>query len=346
MKLQDYYETLGVRRGARPEAIKQAYRSLVLRWHPDRHTGAAKERAVIRFKEISEAYEVLADPHRRREHDAVMGRAGLGFDSTGARSRNADVRPGDEDLEFAEGFSDTFSTMYGGFEKGFADVNARGGLRSRGRDLDADCSLTVSQVMAGGKVQFDVPMRVECGACVGEGFVDDPHGNESICPECEGNGSVSEAHGLEIDVPSGAYEGMALRLVGQGMPGKFGGESGDVCVTLRIRSDDTYRVVGQDVHAELPVAPWEALDGARIEVCAPTGVLRVSIPQDARNGARLRVPGHGLPLPAGARGDLFLAIRYDLPTALTSRQKQLIRELGGAGEGTIRGGARAASPGS
>lgn len=358
MKLQDYYEILGVGRDATADALKRAYRALVLRWHPDRHAGAARDRAVSRFKEITEAYDVLSDPLRRREHDALLGdeeltpdRGGMGLDRGAAE-------------EFDEGFGDFFSTVYGGFEPGVG-TGGRGPYRARGRDVEAECSLTVGQVLEGGMAQLEVPVRAECASCLGDGLTverdvgragrersgsgragsgrsdSERAESERICAECDGNGWVAESRTVEVSIPEDAYDGMELRLDGLGGDGAFGGEAGDLRVTLRIRSDRRYAVSGPDLCGELPIAPWEAVDGARVDVVAPTGTLRVTVPAGTRSGSRLRVAGNGLRTPDGGRGDLYLVVRIDLPRELTERQKHLLQELRRAGSTAISGGVRA-----
>jgi DnaJ-class molecular chaperone len=149
-----------------------------------------------------------------------------------------------------------------------------------------------------------------------------------VCPSCAGVGTVRTEKHVELTIPEGVRDGLELRLKGLGEPGD-GGPPGDLFLTLRIRSDASYRVDGDDLEAELALAPWDAFLGTKAEVRTPHGVATVTVPPETPAGTRLRLRGQGLPSADGARGDLFAVVRLVLPASLTPRQRELLRELAG-----------------
>lgn len=341
MKFQDYYEILGIARDADAAAIKKAYRKLALKWHPDRHAGEAKAEAERKFKQLNEAHEVLSDPEKRKKYDQ--------FGEHWRHGQEFQPPPGGRTMspeEFARifgdggGFSDFFTALFG---EQFARRPGGGRrrhprFRERGGDVRAELELSVGEAMAGGKSRFEVPASVPCGPCGGFGFQD-----RHVCPACGGVGRLSARKTVDVTIPSQVRDGMTLRLRGLGEPGGDGageGEPGDLLLTLRLRSDGAYRIAGADIEAEVPVAPWELLEGATVDVRAPGGVLAIKIPPGTRAGTRLRVRGRGLDDGRGGRGDFHAVLRCVLPEPLTARQKELLLELRQAGAGAVGGGAR------
>ena len=354
MKIQDYYDIIGVTRGASTEEIRGAYRSLVLRWHPDRHDGHAKRVAEERFKEISEAYEVLSDPARRRRYDAFFAEEEkVAF----PRARHA--------LDDLDGGGDAFSALFEGAPRSQmprsqmprSPVPRSQAPRSQVprsqvprsqvpgpqaietlpdgppiREVHAVCALTVSQVVAGGMARVSVPDLVTCAACA-EGH--ETHDSVVTCSTCGGevNGAMKV---VEFAVPDGAYDGQLVRIDGVGP--KVGRARADLLVTLRIVSDECFRREGVDVHAQVAVAPWEAALGAKVAVRSPAGDLLVSVPPRTHNGTRLRLAGKGLGDGGGRRGDFYLTVQMDLPDRLSDRHRELLRALkDGPGPGVFGG---------
>lgn len=357
MKFQDYYEALGVARSATPEEIKKAYRKLALKWHPDRNLDAKDKSAETNFKRINEAYEVLSDPEKRKRYDQfgenwqqgqdfapppgarTMSREDFERMFGGARSRGgarADAA-GDQ-----EGFSDFFTGMFGDiFER---EVRGRRGherFRHRGADARAELEIPISQAIRGGASSIELPVSVACPTCGGVGFVED-----HVCPTCVGVGAVHHQKTVELRIPADVRDGLVLRLKGLGEPGAEGGEPGDLHITLRLASDDVYTLRDAqrgDVDVEVPVAPWEAAFGAKVDVRTPRGVVALTIPARTRAGARLRLRGMGLANPhgaAGSRGDVQAVVRIALPESLTEEQLELLRQLRDAGASHVQGGAR------
>jgi DnaJ-class molecular chaperone len=350
VKFQDYYELLGVPRAASPDAIRKAYRKLALKWHPDRHKGkgVAQEEAEATFKRISEAYEVLSDPEKRERYDRFgqHWKHGQDFEPPPGTAGGRRMSP----EEFAElfggqgsGFSDFFTSMFGDAFRQSAAGGAGGRhrrFRHRGSDLHAEFELTIGAALAGGKTRLQLPVTAACERCGGVGFL-----GERVCPVCVGVGSVHKQRTVDLSIPRAVRDGMTLRLAGLGEPGEDGGETGDLLLTLRLGSDRIYRRAGDDIEADVPVAPWEALAGARIDVRTPDGVVTLTVPAGTKAGQRLRLRGRGLADGRGGRGDFHAVIRLALPDDLSERQAELLRELAGTGPSAVTGGARSTAAG-
>jgi len=337
VEFQDYYQVLGVARTAGADDIKKAYRRLALQWHPDRHPAEEREAAEARFKRISEAYEVLSDVEKRKRYDelGVDWRQGQDF-----RPPPSGARTSREEFERrfgAGGFSEFFETIFGDqFGRQYRGGGQHRRFRVRGADVQAEMTLGLSEALAGGKRRFELRGRRACEACGGIGFVDGEH----VCPTCVGVGSTPTLRTIELAIPERAYDGLVVRLKGLGEPGAEGAAAGDLLVTLRIVSDSVFRIVPDGVEGDVPIAPWEAVFGADVQVRTPSGAVTLKIPRNTKSGARLRLRGKGPIDASGERGDFFAVVRVALPGELTTRQLELLRELGTAGAATVEGGVR------
>ncbi len=326
MKFQDYYEVLSVPRAADADAIKKAYRKAALKWHPDRHQGAAKEDAEKRFKALSEAYEVLSDPEKRAKYDRFGANWQHGADfqpEPGQRSMSG------EEFEAAfggsGGFSDFFQQMFGGDLR--RDFGGRGPRRharykDRGADLRAELALPLSEAIAGGKRSFEVPARAGCPTCAGTGEV-----QGHVCPTCAGVGQVRSLRRVELKIPATPRDGMVLRLKGLGAAGEGGGETGDLLLELRLVDDSHHRMVGGELEARVAIPPWTAHAGGPIEISTPRGHVVLKVPPGTRSGQRQRLRGQGLVDVNGKHGDLFVRFEMDLPAELSAEQAQLLEQL-------------------
>jgi curved DNA-binding protein len=347
MKFQDYYETLGVPRSAGEEDIKRAYRKLALKWHPDRHKADTRQQAEDRFKRISEAYEVLSDPEKRRKYDQFGEHWKQGQEFTPPPGAGGARRMSREEFESmfgggggaaGGGFSDFFANIFG--EQFGRDVGG-GGRRharfsERGADVQAELALGLGDALAGGKRHFEIPAASPCPRCGGTGFV-----SRHVCPVCVGVGTVQRRRTVELTLPRPVRDGQTLRLRGLGEPGD-GGEAGDLLLTLRLQGDETFRLDGTTIEADVPLAPWEALAGARVDVRTPEGTVTLNVPAGTRAGARLRLRGRGLDDGQGGRGDFLAVVRLALPDDLSPEQRELLARAGAAGPAAVRGGARGA----
>ena len=349
MQFQDYYTTLGVARTATPDEIKRAYRKLAKEWHPDRHPPHKRKDVEDKFKGIAEAHEVLSDPEKRKRFDALgeHWRHGQDFQAPpgGGPGGYRTVSP----EEFARmfggagrggaggggGFSDFFSQMFGDMFAGQrgagSDGRARAHGAARGEDAEAEIELKVGEALLGGKRPFGLRIRVPCETCEGEGHV-----GRRACPACGGLGSKQREQNVELSIPKDVRDGQVVRLRGLGEPGDGG--PGDLLLTLRLVPDDVYRLRDEDVEADVVVAPWELLDGTKVDVAVPGGTATARLPAGTKPGQKLRLRGQGLTRADGSRSDLFLVVRLGLPEPLTERQQELLRELGKDAP-AVRGGA-------
>ena len=340
MEFQDYYAVLGVARDASADDIKKAYRGLALKWHPDRHPEVERDEAESRFKRIAEAYEVLSDTEKRSRYDRFgqNWQQGESFQAPEGQSR---MNPEDFEKAFGRGgFSEFFESMFG--EDLRRQQGSRGArhprFRHRGADVRAELTIPLGRAMAGGRSRFEVPGTKACNRCGGVGFVD-----EHVCPGCVGVGRVHDRRTIDLNIPSRVRDGMTMRLAGLGEEGEEGGEKGDLFLTLRLVSDEVYRISGNDVEADVPLAPWEVLLGARVGVRTVDGSVNLNIAAGTRAGTRLRVRGKGLDDGHGGRGDFYAVVRLVLPE-LDEKQAALLKEMAASATTPVRGGAREEVP--
>lgn len=294
---QDYYKILGVKRDATPEEISRAYKKLARKYHPDLNPGDKK--AEEKFKEINEANEVLKDPEKRKLYDQFgkdwqhgqQFQGGQGFENMNFNFNGQNMGGGD--------FSDFFENLFGGGRGGgggFGD--AFGGFTQRprrGRDVEAELPLTLEEVMQGGRRQVTLQM---------------PSGPKT----------------LEINVPPGIRDGAKLRLSGQGDPSSSGGQPGDLFLRIHYLPSKLFRVDGENLHYDLPLAPWEAVLGDKVEVPTLDGSVELKIPAGSSSGRKFRLRGKGLGTPA-KRGDLYVRVMIDAPMSLTDEEKELWEKL-------------------
>ena len=289
---RDYYEVLGVPRDADTEDIRRAYRKLARENHPDINKDPEAE---DRFKEISEAYEVLRDEERRRQYDRVRRQSRNGQDMSGADG--FDGAPGngfrDVNVEFGDSdFSDFFESMFGARRSPFGAA-AFEDFAARGGDHEAVLELSLEEAAAGGRRKI----------------------------------SLADGRDYEVEVPPGVTDGQRIRLAGQGGAGLGRGPAGDLFLRVRLRPHPLFEVDGRDIRTTLPVTPWEAALGAEVEVPTLTGTARVKVPKGSSSGRSLRLRGQGLPGPRDGRGDLYAEIRIHVPRRLSSRERELFEQL-------------------
>ena len=340
MEFQDYYEVLGVPRDATAEDIKQAYRKLALKWHPDRYDGDDGEQAEETFRRINEANEVLSDPEKRARYDKFgeNWEHGEEFqpppDAGGRRMTPEEFEQAFGQSGFSDFFEGMFGDQFGTHYRPRPEGHAR--FRHRGADVRAELALPVSAALAGGKNRFEVPTLSTCERCGGVGFI-----GEQVCQGCVGVGRLRDHKVIDLEIPEGVRDGLQMRLKGLGHAGVSDADPGDLYVTIRLMSDDTYAVRGDDLEAELPLAPWEAVDGATVQVRTMDGLVAVRVPPDTRAGAKLRLRGKGFASSGrDGRGDFYAVVRIVLPDELDDEQRELLRRAGERSSVGIRGGAR------
>ena len=292
MKYKDYYAILGVGRDASPEDIKKAYRKLARKYHPDVSKEADAEE---RFKEVAEAYEALKDPEKRAAYDQ-LGRhaAGQEFEPPpdwGERFAGAQTIFDDLDL------ADLFAGLTG----------RRGGARGRatsGRDYEAAVRLSFDQAFHGTEIDLDLP----------------------VIDYDEQGGARRVQHRIKVRIPKGVTDGTQLRVPGKGGKGPPGGRDGDLYLDIRVETHPLFRVSGQDLYLDLPLAPWEAVLGTRVNMPTPNGTVSLRVPPGTRAGQQLRLAGRGVARP-GAAGDLYAVVSIVVPSVLSERERALFQQL-------------------
>ncbi|MFA7157658.1 MAG: molecular chaperone DnaJ [Kiritimatiellia bacterium] len=353
---RDYYEILGVSRSASLDEIKKVYRKLAMQHHPDKNSG--NKQAEERFKELSEAYEVLSDADKRQRYDQ-FGHAGV----------KSSFGPGGFDFfrDFTHGadFQDVFGDLFGGSI--FEDVFSRGsGKRrparaARGADLRYDLEISFEESVFGAEREITLPVSQECGACRGSGC--EPGHKKETCRRCDGHGVVVAASGffriqqdcpacggrgeivthpcrtcrgtgmvknrqqLSIKIPKGVETGSRLRLAGKGEGGTQNGPAGDLYIILHVLPHNIFQREGVDLFCELPVALETAALGGEAEVPTLEGWARIKIDSGTDTGKILRLGGKGVyDLNTGTRGDLHVRLTVETPKNLSSAQKKNLAE--------------------
>jgi molecular chaperone DnaJ len=345
--MADFYDTLGVKKGASDEEVKKAYRKLARQYHPDANPG--DKSAEERFKNVQEAYSVLSDPEKRKQYDAGAmfggGPGGFRFDPS------------------------AFRTNVGSFGDILSDLFGRGGgpggraMRQPGRDLETDVRLSFPQAINGTEISVNVPVESDCPTCNGSGAK--PGTSPRTCPRCEGRGVESEGQGMfsisqpctlcggrgsviddpcptcggtgrtqkakryRVKIPAGVREGSRIRLAGKGEAGYRGGPRGDLYVTTRVAPSPVFKQRPDgNLEVDLPVTVAEAIQGAEIEVPTLSGSKTIRIAPGTQHGAVQRLRGEGPPRTKGSgRGDIHYRVRIDVPKELSDEQREAVAKL-------------------
>jgi molecular chaperone DnaJ len=365
MARQDYYEALGVSRSASADELKRAYRKLAMQYHPDRNPGDVS--AENRFKEISEAYDVLKDDQKRAAYDQ-FGHAA--FDGSGGAGGFSGGGAGG----FGAGFADIFDEMFGDFVGG---SGRRGNTRRRGADLRYNLEISLEDAYKGRETRIRVPTSVaceDCGgsgaakgsapsacpACGGAGKVRTQQGFftvertcpqcrgagqtiENPCKSCQGAGRVRKEKTLSVNIPAGVEDGTRIRLTGEGEAGANGAPPGDLYIFIAIAAHPLFQRDGANVFCGVPIPMTTAALGGAVEV--PTvegGRAKVSIPAGTQNGHRFRLRGKGMVgLHGRGRGDMYIEVTVETPVNLTKDQQEKLREFENLGK---KRGAKSTSP--
>ncbi|HEX5780357.1 MAG TPA: molecular chaperone DnaJ [Solirubrobacteraceae bacterium] len=350
-RADDYYKTLGVDKKASQEDIKKAYRKLARQYHPDTNKEAGAEE---RFKKISEAYDVLGDPEKRKKYDrgqSVFGTPFGGGTGGGAGAGSADFG------SFSDILSNIFNTTAG-----------RGGARTRpaaerGRDLETTVSLSFEQAVEGAQVPVSVATHVACNTCRGTGAK--PGTSPIVCPVCQGRGVESQGQGVfsitrpcsrcggsgtvieepcptcqgagrlrelkkyRVNIPAGVKDGSKIRLPGKGEAGLRGGPAGDLYVVTHVSESPIFKRKGEHFEVEVPITVAEAMGGADVEVPTLHGTKKLRVPGGTKHGTVQRLRGEGPPAVGGGkdRGDIHYRFVIDVPRELTDEQREAVDAL-------------------
>ena len=357
MAKRDYYETLGVSRGASADEIKKAYRGKAKELHPDRNSD--NPNAEAQFKEVNEAYDVLKDADKKAAYDR-FGHAAFEGGMGGGGQRGGFQGNGD----FASAFSDVFEDLFGDFMGGRGGGQARSRAQ-RGSDLRYNMRVSLEEAYAGAQKTINVPSStacdschgtgaeggaepVTCPTCSGMGKVRAQQGFftvERTCPSCNGAGQIvknpcKSCHGagrvekersLSVNIPPGVETGTRIRLAGEGEAGMRGGPSGDLYIFLEVKDHPIFQRDGVSLYCRVPISIATAALGGEVEV--PTidgGRSRVKVPTGSQTGKQMRLRGKGMPaLRGGGQGDMMIELAVETPVNLTARQKEILREFEG-----------------
>jgi molecular chaperone DnaJ len=367
----DLYELIGVPRHAGLDEIKRAYRRLARRYHPDINPG--DRAAAVRFKLVADAFEILADPERRRQYDAhgltatvLEGTTTFGFEGFDFSVESAS---GPSASTFGDLFADVIHETVGRAADATVD----------GADLHASVSLSFEDAVRGTETGLPLVRRDTCGRCVGAGVVPVA---ESTCPVCRGAGTLRSQRGhmvfaktcercagtgrqrhagcpvcggagvvpcsqtVPLRIPAGVADGDRLRVAGLGHAGSRGGRTGDLYVTVHVGAHPLFRREGDDLHVTVPVGIHEAALGARFEIPTFDGPVRLRVPPGTQTGQRIRLHERGVPSRRdGRRGDLVVEFRIVLPAVLDERSKELLREFAAINVEDVRAEWRRDAPG-
>lgn len=355
---RDYYEVLGVSKGASDDEIKKAYRKLAKKYHPDMNPG--DKEAEAKFKEVNEAYSVLSDEQKRARYDQ-FGHAGVdpNYDAGGPGGGFGGFDMGDIDL------GDIFGSFFGGGGfGGFGGGGARRNGPQKGESLRANLTITFEEAAFGCEKEINLNRTEECDECHGSGC--QPGTTAETCPDCRGtgvvrvqqrtggfafsstaactrcrgtgkiihspckscggSGSVKKSKRITVTIPAGIDDGQAVSLRGQGNAGKNGGPAGDLIVGVRVKPHPRFRRDGTTVLYEQPVTFFQAAMGAELEIPTIDGKVKYTLPAGTQTGTTFRLRGKGIPeLRGRGRGDQYVTIRVQVPTSMNAEQKEALR---------------------
>ena len=355
---RDYYEVLGVSKGASDDEIKKAYRKLAKKYHPDMNPG--DKEAEAKFKEVNEAYSVLSDEQKRARYDQ-FGHAGVdpNYGAGGPGGGFGGFDMGDIDL------GDIFGSFFGGGGfGGFGGGGARRNGPQKGESLRANLTITFEEAAFGCEKEINLNRTEECDECHGSGC--QPGTTAETCPDCRGtgvvrvqqrtggfafsstaactrcrgtgkiihspckscggSGSVKKSKRITVTIPAGIDDGQAVSLQGQGNAGKNGGPAGDLIVGVRVKPHPQFRRDGTTVLYEQPVTFFQAAMGAELEIPTIDGKVKYTLPAGTQTGTTFRLRGKGIPeLRGRGRGDQYVTIRVQVPTSMNAEQKEALR---------------------
>lgn len=349
---RDYYEVLGVDKGADDATIKRAFKRLAMKYHPDRNKEAD---AGEKFREINEAYQVLSDPQKRAAYDQY------GFASADGSQAGGGNPFGSAGADFTDIFGDAFSQFFGGGGRGFGS-RSRGPREIRGRDVRVKITLTLEEAVKGCKKKLNVKTYVKCPECGGSGL--GKNGKKETCPDCHGSGVIQIRNGfmaieqpcsrcngtgsiitngckhcngsgrvvdtktLSVDIPAGVDTGDRIRLAGEGEAGLNGAASGDLYAVIEVKDHEIFTRDGNDLYCEIPISFTTAALGGKVEVPTLDGPVNITVRPETQTGVMMRLTGKGVKsYNSSFKGNLYCKIVVETPVNLTAHQKDLLKEL-------------------
>ena len=321
MPSKDYYAILGVGRSASEKEIKQAYRRLARKYHPDVNPG--DKAAEAKFKEMNEAYEVLSDPEKRKKYDRFgdqwqyadqFAKAGQGA--------QGDFGKGGTYTTFDFGDLGDLGDIFGGVFQGFGGRTGTARRPARARGMEHPVEVTLEEAYQGTKRVLQLQTEEPCSVCRGSGRV-----GRARCSNCGGSGRLLRPKRLEVKIPSGVGDGSKVRITGQGGQG-YDGAKGDLYLVVKVLPHQVFERKGDNLHVEVPVSLVTAMLGGEVGVPTLKGNVALKVPSETQNGKVFRLTGQGMPhLNDSSRGDMFAKVKVALPAKLTSQERQLFEQL-------------------
>jgi molecular chaperone DnaJ len=321
MATKDYYAILGVSRSATEKEIKQAYRRLARKYHPDVNPG--DKSAETRFKEINEAHEVLSDAEKRKKYDRFgdqwqnaeqFAKAGQGFQS--------DFGKGGAYTTFDFGDLGDLGDIFSGAFQGFGTGSGTARRTARPRSIEHPVDVTLEEAYQGTKRVIQLQAEESCTTCGGSGRV-----GRARCSTCGGSGRLLKPKRLEVKIPAGVGDGSKVRIAGQGSQG-YGGSKGDLYLVVRVLPHQFFERKRDDLHTEVAIPLVTAMLGGEVAVPTLKGKVALKVPPETQNGKVFRLAEQGMPhLNDSSRGDLFAKVKVLLPTRLTPQERQLFEQL-------------------
>ena len=352
---RDYYEVLGIQKGASEDEIKKAYKKLARKYHPDMNPG--DKEAEERFKEVNEANEVLSDPEKKARYDQ-FGFAGVD-PNYGAGAGGGAYGGG---FDFGD-LGDIFGSFFGG---GFGGQRRNPNAPQRGESIRASVSISFTEAAFGCEKSVTIERSEQCPTCKGSGcapgttpeICPDCHGSGTVqtrrqtpmgvfasngpcrkcggtgrlihqpCSDCRGSGAVRKRRTIKVNIPAGIDHGQTISLRGQGGAGKNGGPAGDLLITVMVQPHEIFRRDGVDVFCEAPITFTQAVLGAELEIPTIDGKVKYSIPEGTQTGTVFRLKGKGIPVLNGrGRGDQYVTVVIETPRSLNKEQKEALRRF-------------------
>lgn len=321
MVKKDYYKILGIKRDATEQEIKQAYRRLARKHHPDVNPG--DKSAETRFKEVNEAYEVLSNKENRKKYDKYGDQWQYADQFEKVRQQQT------PSWDFAQSGGATGFHFAGDDLDGLFDELLRGtrtyarrAQPRRGQDIEAAVEVTLEEAFSGTKRTLSLEAEEPCPSCQGRGRI-----QNMPCSTCQGSGIVPRLKRLEVKIPAGVNTGSRVRIAGKGQPG-YGGANGDLYLVISVKPHHLFERRGDDLYVEVPVPLTVAMLGGEVQVSTPKGKLALKIPPETQNERAFRLAGQGMPhLSNSSRGDMVARVKIVLPTKLTREEKELFKRL-------------------